>query len=117
MWLWYVAALLASIAMLGVGAAIGSHTIVLYDTKVSVESGFGCECGGGDSGCGCDPDAIDATDTAADDACCSDNSATDCGVSSDCGSCGMGRLCTDKGSFTSVTFKPVGEDALCKAAK
>ena len=47
MWLWYAVALLAGIAMLGIGAAIGSHTIALYDAKVSAESGSGCGCGDG----------------------------------------------------------------------
>ena len=117
MWLWYAVALLAGIAMLGIGAAIGSHTIALYDAKVSAESGSGCGCGDGDSGCGCDSAATDAADTATDDACCSDNPAADCGVSGGCSSCGLEGLCTDKGSSANVTFKPVDKDALRKAAE
>ena len=117
MWLWYAVALLAGIAMLGIGAAIGSHTIALYDAKVSAESGSGCGCGDGDSGCGCGSAATDATDTAADDACYSDNPAADCGVSGGCSSCGLEGLCTDKGSSANVTFKPVDKDALRKAAE
>lgn len=117
MWLWYAVALLAGIAMLGVGAAIGSHTIALYDAKVSAESGSGCGCGDGDSGCGCGSAATDATDTASDDACCSDNPAADCGVSGGCSSCGLEGLCTDKGSSANATFKPVDKDALRKAAE
>lgn len=117
MWLWYAVALLAGIAMLGIGAAIGSHTIALYDAKVSAESGSGCGCGDGDSGCGCDSAATDAADTATDDACCSDNPAADCGVSGGCSSCGLEGLCTDKGSSANATFKPVDKDALRKAAE
>ncbi|MBC6831079.1 MULTISPECIES: SdpI family protein [Corynebacterium] len=117
MWLWYAVALLAGIAMLGIGAAIGSHTIALYDAKVSAESGSGCGCGDGDSGCGCGSAATDATDTAADDACYSDNPAADCGVSGGCSSCGLEGLCTDKGSSANATFKPVDKDALRKAAE
>ena len=117
LWLWYAVALLAGIAMLGVGAAIGSHTIALYDAKVSAESGSGCGCGDGDSGCGCGSGATDAADATADDACCSDNPATDCGVSGGCSSCGMEGLCTDKGSSANATFKPVDKDALRKAAE
>lgn len=117
MWLWYAVALLAGIAMLGIGAAIGSHTIALYDAKVSAESGSGCGCGDGDSGCGCGSAATDATDTASDDACCSDNPAADCGVSGGCSSCGLEGLCTDKGSSANATFKPVDKDALRKAAE
>lgn len=117
MWLWYAVALLAGIAMLGVGAAIGSHTIALYDAKVSAESGSGCGCGDGDSGCGCGSAATDATDAAPDDACCSDNPAADCGVSGGCSSCGLEGLCTDKGSSANATFKPVDKDALRKAAE
>ena len=117
MWLWYAVALLAGIAMLGIGAAIGSHTIALYDAKVSAESGSGCGCGDGDSGCGCGSAATDATDAAPDDACCSDNPAADCGVSGGCSSCGLEGLCTDKGSSANATFKPVDKDALRKAAE
>lgn len=117
MWLWYAVALLAGIAMLGVGAAIGSHTIALYDAKVSAESGSGCGCGDGDSGCGCGSATTDAVDTAADDACCSDNPAADCGVSGGCSSCGLEGLCTDKGSSANAAFKPVDKDALRKAAE
>lgn len=104
MWLWYAVALLAGVAMLGVGAAIGSHTIALYDAKVSAESDSGCGCGDGDSGCGCG-----SADT--------DNPAADCGVSGGCGSCGLEGLCTDKGASANATFKPVDKDALRKAAE
>lgn len=61
MWLWVVVAGLLGLAMLGVGGAIGSHTIALYDAKKSAESGSdGCCSSGGSSdtgacgsGCGC----------------------------------------------------------------
>lgn len=114
MWLWYAVALLAGIAMLGIGAAIGSHTIALYDAKVSAESGSGCGCGDGDSGCGCGSAANDA---ATDDACCSEDPAADCGVSGGCSSCGLEGLCGDKGTSANATFKPVDKDALRKAAE
>ena len=92
-------------------------TIALYDAKVSAESGSGCGCGDGDSGCGCGSATTNAADTAADDACCSDNPAADCGVSGGCSSCGLEGLCTDKGSSADATFKPVDKDALRKAAE
>lgn len=61
MWLWVAVAGLLGLAMLGVGGAIGSHTIALYDAKKSAESGSdGCCSSGGSSdagscgsGCGC----------------------------------------------------------------
>jgi hypothetical protein len=114
MWLWYVVAILGGIAMLGVGAAMGSHTIALYDAKVSAESDSGCGCGDGDSGCGCgDAPAAEAN------ACAADDPAAECGVAGGCSSCGLEGLCTDKGAEApaNASFKPVDKEALRKAAE
>lgn len=81
LWLWYAVAVLAGIAMLGVGGAIGSHTIALYDARKSnSDSAEGCGCGEG--GCGAEASAAVSSDPAG-----------DCGVSGGCGSCGLNGLC------------------------
>lgn len=100
MWLWVVVAELASLAMIGVGAAIGSHTIALYDAKLSAQEGEGgCGCGSDDDageGC-CSSGSADAA------AGCADPSA-DCGVEGGCSNCGLHGMC-DSADL------PQGEDA------
>lgn len=122
MWLWVVVTGLLGLAMLGVGGAIGSHTIALYDAKKSAESASDgcCSPGGSDgagadgacgSGCGCGSagaatgDANAAAGTEAAGACCSADANTggataaphdpsaDCGVAGGCGSCGLNGMC------------------------
>ncbi|MDO5030228.1 MAG: SdpI family protein [Corynebacterium sp.] len=114
LWLWFAVAVLGGIAMLGVGAAMGSHTIALYDAKVSAESDSGCGCGDGDSGCGCGDAPAAETNT-----CASDDPAAECGVAGGCSSCGLEGLCTDKGDAApaNTSFKPVDKEALRKAAE
>lgn len=114
LWLWFAVAVLGGIAMLGVGAAMGSHTIALYDAKVSAESDSGCGCGDRDSGCGCgDAPAAEAN------TCASDDPSAECGVAGGCSSCGLEGLCTEKGDAApaNTSFKPVDKEALRKAAE
>lgn len=113
LWLWFAVAVLGGVAMLGVGAAIGSHTIALYDAKVGADSSdSGCGCGDGGCGdAGCDDDA---------GASCSDPAA-DCGVAGGCSSCGLEGMCTaDAGTATGASAgapEEVDLDALRKAAQ
>lgn len=123
MWLWVAVAGLLGLAMLGVGGAIGSHTIALYDAKKSAESDSGC---GSDCGCGsAEAEACETNTTGApagaDSACCSSGAAAsgtptsgaasgtaaatdttaprdpsvDCGVTGGCGSCSLNGMCED----------------------
>ena len=133
MWLWVVVAGLLGLAMLGVGGAIGSHTIALYDAKKSAESGSdGCCSSGGSSdtgacgsGCGCG---------SAEAATCDSNTAAatnvprdpsaDCGVTGGCGSCGLNGMCEDGNATfgsanarTANTGTAVDRDALRRAAR
>lgn len=85
MWLWVAVAVLAGLAMVGVGAAMGAHTIALYDAKLvaAEEAESGC-CGGTSSAdsCGTDSCGTEAADSAA-----------DAGCSGSCSSCTSGGLC------------------------
>ena len=115
MWLWVAVAVLLGLAMLGVGGAIGSHTIALYDAKKSAESDSGC---GSDCGCGsaeaetCETNTTTGPPAGADSACCSSGAAAsgaadagdataprdpsvDCGVTGGCGSCSLNGMCED----------------------
>lgn len=134
MWLWVVVAGLLGLAMLGVGGAIGSHTIALYDAKKSAESGSdGCCSSGGSSdaaggcgaGCGCGSAEAAACDsnTAAATNVPRDPSA-DCGVTGGCGSCGLNGMCEDGNATfgsanarTANTGTAVDRDALRRAAR
>ncbi len=116
MWLWVVVAVLLGLAMIGVGGAIGSHTIALYDAKKSAEAdaeGGCCSAGGSDSlddapgatcgsGCDCGSAGAGTTAGAAGAASTADAGATanaaadpaaDCGVPGGCGSCGLNGMC------------------------
>lgn len=142
MWLWVVVTGLLGLAMLGVGGAIGSHTIALYDAKKSAESASdGCCSSGGSagagadgacgSGCGCGSagaeacDANEATATAtATDAATGDATAAphdpsaDCGVVGGCGSCGLNGMCEGgTTTFGSGNTTAVDRDALRRAAR
>lgn len=113
LWLWFAVAVLGGVAMLGVGAAIGSHTIALYDAKVGADSS--------DSGCGCgDGGCRDAGGDDGAGASCSDPAA-DCGVAGGCSSCGLEGMCTGgAGTATGASAgvpKEVDLDALRKAAQ
>lgn len=126
MWLWVVVALLASLAMIGVGAAIGSHTIALYDAKLSAqENEGGCGCGsGGAAGDSCCSDGSTSSD-----ACCSADSnsgtsscsdpAADCGVEGGCSSCGLQGMCdsADLPDNNGSATPAVDLDALRRAAE
>ncbi len=96
MWLWVAVTGLLGLAMLGVGGAIGSHTIALYDAKKSAEaeSDGCCSSGGSDgagadaacgSGCGCGSAEADACDsgTAGTDATAAKSTAADACCSAD----------------------------------
>lgn len=113
LWLWFAVAVLGGVAMLGVGAAIGSHTIALYDAKVGADSSdSGCGCGDGSCGdAGCDDGA---------GASCSDPAA-DCGVAGGCSSCGLEGMCTGGAGTATGASAAVPEevdlDALRKAAQ
>ena len=53
-WMWFivVGGTLASLVMLGIGAAMGAHTVAMYDAQLqATESDGGCGSDGG--GCGC----------------------------------------------------------------
>lgn len=145
MWLWVVVTGLLGLAMLGVGGAIGSHTIALYDAKKSAESasdgccssgasaGAGADgaCGSG-CGCGsagteaCDANAAAGTETACattgDATAASHDPSADCGVAGGCGSCGLNGMCeggtTTFGSGNATTGNTaVDRDALRRAAR
>lgn len=128
MWLWVAVAVLLGLAMLGVGGAIGSHTIALYDAKKSAESDSGC---GSDCGCGsAEAEACETNTTGApagaDSACCSSGAAAsgtaaagdataprdpsvDCGVTGGCGSCSLNGMCEDgNATFGTGTGTGVG---------
>lgn len=79
MWMWVVVAVLLGLAMIGVGGAMGAHTIALYDAKKRAEDASGDCCSSGDAAAG--------------DACCSSDPAADCGVPGGCGSCGLNGMC------------------------
>lgn len=119
LWLWFAVAVLGGVAMLGVGAAIGSHTIALYDAKVGADSssaGCGCGDGGcGDAGCGDGAGAAGAAG-ANSGASCSDPAA-DCGVAGGCSSCGLEGMCTGGATTGASVPKEVDLDALRKAAQ
>lgn len=146
MWLWVAVTGLLGLAMLGVGGAIGSHTIALYDAKKSAESASdGCCSSGGSagagadgacgSGCGCgsaEAEACDANEaTATDAAAATTGDATtaphdpsaDCGVAGGCGSCGLNGMCEggtttfDSGDTTATGNTAVDRDALRRAAR
>lgn len=138
MWLWVAVAVLLGLAMLGVGGAIGSHTIALYDAKKSAESDSGC-----DSDCGCGSAEAEACETnttgapaGADSACCSSGAASgtatatdttaprdpsvDCGVTGGCGSCSLNGMCEDgNATFGTANARSaaVDRDALRRAAR
>ena len=144
MWLWVAVAVLLGLAMLGVGGAIGSHTIALYDAKKSAESDSGC---GSDCGCGsaeaetCETNTTTGTPAGADSACCSSGTAAagdataprdpsvDCGVTGGCGSCSLNGMCEDgnatfgtgagatTGSASSAASPKVDRDAMRRAAR
>ena len=78
LWLWVIVAVLGGLAMIGVGGAMGAHTIALYDAKVNQESNEG--------GCSCSADSSDCADSA--------NPASDCGQAGGCASCGLNGMCT-----------------------
>lgn len=119
MWLWVVVTGLLGLAMLGVGGAIGSHTIALYDAKKSAESGSdGCCSSGGssDAGCGCGSDDATACDTNTAAAAPHDPSA-DCGVTGGCGSCGLNGMCEDgNATFGSANDRTAGDTAANRSA-
>ena len=89
MWLWVVVAVLGGLAMIGVGGAMGAHTIALYDAKVNQDSA--------DAGCSCSADSADP--------------AADCGQPGGCASCGLNGMCT------SDQAPKVDLDALRRAAE
>lgn len=141
MWLWVVVAGLLGLVMLGVGGAIGAHTIALYDAKKTAES----ESAGCGSDCGCGSAEAEACETnpanGAGDACCSSGAGTaaanaatpnasaaatpntsaprdpssDCGVAGGCGSCGLNGMCEDGnatfGSAANTTRNATGNTA------
>lgn len=119
MWLWVVVTGLLGLAMLGVGGAIGSHTIALYDAKKSAESASdGCCSSGGssDAGCGCGSDDATACDTNTATAAPHDPSA-DCGVTGGCGSCGLNGMCEDgNATFGSANDRTAGDTAANRSA-
>nr|WP_120492759.1 SdpI family protein [Corynebacterium lactis] len=120
LWLWFAVAVLGGLAMLGVGAAIGSHTIALYDAKVGADSDSGCGCGEGGCGSGADSCGSGAGASASGSGAgaagvaeqsCSDPAA-DCGVAGGCSSCGLEGMCTG-----AAGSQAVDRDALRKAAQ
>ena len=119
MWLWVVVTGLLGLAMLGVGGAIGSHTIALYDAKKSAESGSDGCCSSGvssDAGCGCGSDDATACDTNTATAAPHDPSA-DCGVTGGCGSCGLNGMCEDgNATFGSANDRTAGDTAANRSA-
>ncbi|MFL0447759.1 SdpI family protein [Corynebacterium xerosis] len=127
MWLWVAVAVLLGLAMLGVGGAIGSHTIALYDAKKSAESGpDGCCSSGGssDAGCGCGSDDATACDTNPAATAAPRDPSADCGVAGGCGSCGLNGMCEDGNATfgsanarTANTGTAVDRDALRRAAR
>lgn len=106
MWLWVVVAVLLGLTMLGVGAAIGSHTIALYDAKKSAEAdaASGCCSSGGDGAASCG-------DSAAADP------SSDCGVSGGCGSCGLSGMCVGGATGATGSDATVDREALRRAAR
>ncbi|MFD5868944.1 SdpI family protein [Corynebacterium sp. NPDC060344] len=138
MWLWVAVAGLLGLAMLGVGGAIGSHTIALYDAKKSAENdsagccssggsaGAGADAGACGSGCGCgSAEAATGHANTGADACCTPAEAAaadaprdpsaDCGVTGGCGSCSLNGMCEDgNATFGSAA---VDRDALRRAAR
>lgn len=138
MWLWVAVAVLLGLAMLGVGGAIGSHTIALYDAKKSAESGCGSDCGCGSAEAeACETNTTGAP-AGADSACCSSGAAAsgtptsgaasgtaaatdataprdpsvDCGVTGGCGSCSLNGMCEDgNATFGTGTGTGVGTAA------
>lgn len=147
MWLWVAVAVLLGLAMLGVGGAIGSHTIALYDAKKSADSGCGSDCGCGSAEAEtCETNTTTGAPAGADSACCSSGAAAsgtaaagdataprdpsvDCGVTGGCGSCSLNGMCEDgnatfgtgagatTGSASSAASAKVDRDAMRRAAR
>ncbi|MGV3114921.1 SdpI family protein, partial [Corynebacterium freneyi] len=106
MWLWVVVAVLLGLAMVGVGGAIGSHTIALYDAKKSAEAdaNSGCCSSGGSadsSADGCGSGDSCCTPAPGSDAAPANDPSADCGVTGGCGSCGLHGMC--EGGATGAT--------------
>ncbi|MBV7294326.1 SdpI family protein [Corynebacterium sp. TAE3-ERU12] len=97
-WLWFFVVLIALVGvfMIGVGAAIGSHTIAILDTKRKAESDDGDCCSSG--GCG----STAAAETS-----------HGCGSDDSCGSCGS---CENSAPAAGSKPANVDLDALRRAA-
>lgn len=108
MWLWVAVAALGGLAMLGVGGAMGSHTIALYDAKIRA-----AEEAANDGGCCSSGGSAETASPAA-----PASAGGICGDGATCGTCGgCGTEETGaQGSESSSTAPAVDLDAIQRAA-
>lgn len=98
-WLLVVAAVVACLVFLGMGAGMGAHTVALIDAQRTAESSTGC--------CSSAPAGSDASEK---------DPAADCGVSGGCGSCSLQGACEGGSEAFAAEVKSVDLEAVRQAA-
>lgn len=114
MWVWVAVAALGGVGMLGVGGAMGSHTIALYDAKKTADeeaaSGGGCCSSGGSTSNDADSGATGGAAAGSAGGVCGDGAT--CGT---CGGCDTPEAEAPSGSNAS-TAPAVDLEAVQRAA-